>query len=235
MVPHTRGAHQGGEQGHFLCNRRDVGLSVRPDLTAGGAAMVPIESLRREHRLIVAVLDAAEYEAEQIARRGGFDAADSRRLYGFLPGFCPRLPRGQRGVSSLCLPRTTDGDLHQLSLVPFLRGYDECRRELQAIANLLLPSIQGDYWTALALAEHIRSYCQQMRSHIEREENEVFALAEAVLKPADEEALIHEFRVLTGKVGMEVIHRQRQIARALSHYSEPETACSSDVLEIHFG
>lgn len=197
--------------------------------------MVPIESLQREHRLITTVLDAAEFEAEQITRRGGFDAATVGGFMDFLRVFVHGLHGIKEEYHLFVYLERRMVTSNQLSLVPLLRGYDECRRELQSIANLLLPSIQGDYWTALALAEHIRSYCQRMRAHIDREETEVFPLAEAILKPADELALIEEFRALAGKVGIDVIHRQRQTARALSRISEPEAVSSADLVEIHFG
>jgi len=204
--------------------------------------MVPIETLRREHRLIVAVLDAAEYEAEQIARRGSFDTAVVGGFMDFFRVFVHSLHGAKEEYHLFVFLERRMTASNQLSLVPLLRSYDECRRQLQAIANLLLPSIQGDYWTALSLGEHVSGYCQRMRAQIDREEAEVFPLAESLLKPADEEALMRDFRALSRKVGVDIIHRQRCIARELSrsiHSDAAQWTGSSGGLEgaveIHFG
>lgn len=204
--------------------------------------MVPIETLRREHRLIVSVLDAAEYEVEQIARRGGFDTAVVGGFMDFFRVFVHGL-HGAKEVYHLFvfLERRMVAS-NQRSLVPFLRSYDECRRQLQAIAGMLLPSIQGDYWTALSLSEHVSAYCQQMRAQIDREEAEIFPLAESLLKPGDEEALMRDFRTLSRKVGVDTIHRQRCIARELARSTRLDSAQLAGsvegltgAMEIHFG
>jgi hemerythrin-like domain-containing protein len=196
--------------------------------------MSPVDTLRREHRIILAVLDAAEYEGQQIARRGAFDAAVVGGLLEFLGGFAHALHQAKEERHLFVHLGRRIAPAGRIHLVPLLRCHDECRRRLQAVADLLGPSIQGDYWTALSLSDQIKGYCKHMRAHIDHEETVVFPAAESVLAPLDEQALTREFQAFSHRIGIDAVHKYRRLARDLTRSTHPDP-CLPETVELHFG
>jgi len=198
--------------------------------------MIPIEMLRREHRIILAVLDAAENEARETARRGAFDTMVVGGFMDFFRVFAHGIHHGREEHHLFVLLGRRIASAGQISLVPLLRSHDECRRRLQSIADLLGPCIQGDYWTALSLSDRVDRYCELLRAHIEHEESMLFPIAESVLRPADEVALVKAFQAFTRGVGPEVVHRYRGLARSLARSRKHEFESQwADMTPIHFG
>jgi hemerythrin-like domain-containing protein len=182
-----------------------------------GVIMSPTRVLQGEHRIICEVLTAAEREAQEMSCRGAFDTAVLGGMMDFLQHFlhgCHHI-REERYLFVSLQRRIRPAE--QISLVPLLRAHDECRRRLNAIAALLLPAIREDYWTVVTLADQLTTYCEQMRAHIEQEEQVMFPLAEAVLRPADRKDLLEQFRMLTlREMGLETYRKYCRLARELS-------------------
>jgi hemerythrin-like domain-containing protein len=202
-----------------------------------GAAMEPIHSLKKEHAIILGVLEAAEHEVQEMRRRGAYDAAMIGGMLDFFRNFVHRCHqiKEERFLFVRLQRRISPGE--GVSLVPLLRCHDDGRRQLNLIANMLLPAIQEDYWTVMTLADYVATYLELLRAHIEREEELLFPLAESHLTAEDAEELEHQFHdFILHEFGPDEYRRHRRLARELTQQLPSEqVGMTTDWSSVHLG
>lgn len=158
--------------------------------------MKATETLKSEHRVIEPVLECLTLAADQFRRGGPFEARTVRRVIEFAREFADRchhvkeewklLPSLQGRVSP------SDRELVETMFIE----HATVRSHVSAMADALPKAERGDAIARAAVAEHARQYADLLRRHIETEDQRVFVLADVLLTPADQQALVDAFELI---------------------------------------
>jgi hemerythrin-like domain-containing protein len=164
------------------------------------------EVLRDEHALILRALDTLEYATDQLERGDALAESWWTALVAWLRAFADRghdareeraffptmalagVPVGRRGPLGALQRQHEEGR----ALIEVMAGSDPARRAMAA-----------------------RRYVALVRSHIDGEQRLLFPLAEAVLAPAAQRAILREFEALDAELGREATlgHAERALGR----------------------
>jgi len=146
-----------------------------------------IEVLRHEHDAILMALDILDRIVDA-AKHGRIDSEDAVSFVGFLKEFADKCHHGKE--EGLLFPAMigagapTEGGPVSVMLEEHERGRALVAAMVAACDPVLRPEAFGDAAAA---------YTAHLRMHIEKENTELFPLAERIIDPATLEALISKF------------------------------------------
>ncbi len=175
------------------------------------------DDLIHEHKIILAIMEAAEREARSIQTTGKVNTATLNKIVDFCQVFLDRCHHGkeeeylfplleQRGVARQGGP-----------IGVMLHEHETGRQRLQAIAATLPPAGSGDQQAAVALADELMAYAALLRAHIDKENNVLFPMAERLFSPVDQEVLVQAFaKHEAEEIGAGVHERYHQLAHELA-------------------
>lgn len=179
--------------------------------------MTPTETLRHEHQMIVHVLDAVEKEVDSIRQSGTVHVPLVREMLDFFRNFVDHCHHTkeehhlftsmhQHGMS------TTSGPLAVM-----LHEHDQGRACIQAILKALPSQGEPDEAAAAVIADNLSRYASLLRSHIDKENNVLYPMADRLLSEADQEALAGAFdRVEAEEIGEGVHEKYHQWVHELA-------------------
>jgi hemerythrin-like domain-containing protein len=153
--------------------------------------------LREEHRWIQRLLQCLEAVSLDSERRGRLEAESTAELLALLTHFAdglhqereecclfPRLLARARTVTE----RTDIGRL--------CGEHEEERRAMGRLGHELLGAIWGESRSLLDFQREARRYVELQRSHLAHENRELLPLAETLLTPEDDQAVLRGFTAL---------------------------------------
>lgn len=178
--------------------------------------MTPTEVLKHEHKIVLAVLDGAESEAQNIQATGAVDTEKVAKILDFLRTFVDRChhAKEERELFPKLQERGMPGDTGPIAVM--LHEHTLGRGEVAAIADALDGFTGGDAAAAAPLAAHLLGYAKLLREHIEKENNVLFVFADKILTPADQEDLLKAFEAIeSGEIGGGVHEQYHQFAHEL--------------------
>jgi hemerythrin-like domain-containing protein len=164
--------------------------------------MKATQILRQEHEAILKMLDTAENVAENLENSQPVPAATLAQILEFLQVFADRCHHGKE--EDLLFPALTAKGLPErggpvgVMLFEHEQGRALIRRMIEAFAGYAdNPAPSGMQWASAA-----REYIALLRSHIQKENNILFVMAERLLSDAELEEMGQAFdRVETEKIG----------------------------------
>ncbi len=181
--------------------------------------MKPTDTLKHEHKIVLAVLDGAEREARSIQATGKVDADKVAKIVDFFRTFvdkCHHSKEEQRLFPQL-EERGMPHDDGPIAVM--LYEHTLGRNETAAIADTMNKLSGGDVGAAEALAEHLLAYAKLLREHIDKENNILFAMADRILTPADQDELSAAFDAIEAEEIGEGVHEQyHQFAHELMNH-----------------
>lgn len=178
--------------------------------------MKPTDILKHEHQIVLAVLDGAECEARNIQATGAVDAAKAAQTVDFLRIFVDKChhSKEERQLFPKLQERGMPGDTGPIAVM--LHEHTLGRKEVSAIAVALGKFNNGDSSAAKLIAEHLLAYADLLRSHIDKENNVLFMMADQILTPVDQEELYAAFEAIeVEEIGEGVHEHYHQFAHEL--------------------
>lgn len=173
--------------------------------------MTPTEILRHEHQMVLRVLDAAEKEAASIRRNGTVHVPLVREMVDFFRNFVDRCHHAKEEKHLFSVMHQQGMSLESGPLAVMLHEHDQGRACIQAILNAIPQEGEPDEAAATTIAENLSRYASLLRSHINKEDNVLYPMADRLLSDADQEALTEAFdRVEADEIGEGVREKHHQ-------------------------
>lgn len=164
--------------------------------------MKPIETLKNEHRIIEQVLDCLERMAERSATEGRLDGDAAREAIGFFRTFADRCHHGKE-ESHLFPAMEARGLRGKSRPTDVMRGEHALGREMIFELDRTIAGAEGGNHESCEKFRNLaRSYTALLRAHIEKEDSCLFPMAEQILSPSDQAAMVCTFaRVEQDEIG----------------------------------
>lgn len=170
--------------------------------------MKPTDTLKHEHEIVLAVLKGAEREADSILATGKVDTEKTDRMLDFFRVFVDKCHHSKE--ERRLFPRLEERGMPHNGgpIAVMLYEHTLGRNEIAAIADALDKFKAGDARAAEPLAEHLIAYIKILREHIEKENDILFAMADRILTPADQDELSAAFDDIEAEEIGEGVHEQ---------------------------
>jgi hemerythrin-like domain-containing protein len=180
--------------------------------------MTATEDLRHEHRIILAIMDAADREAHSIRATGQADIATLDKIMDFCQVFIDRCHHGKE--EEYLFPRMAEKGVarEQGPLGVLLHEHEAGRQRVKDMAAALPQAGAGVREAVAAVLASLEAYSVLMRAHIDKENNVLFPMADRLLNPAEQQALLQAFaKHEAEEIGAGVHERYHQLAHELAH------------------
>ena len=179
--------------------------------------MRPTEILTDEHRVILAVCDAAEREARAMRAAGATDAERVERMVDFFRNFADRCHHAKEEDLLFVTMAQRGFPTDSGPMVMMLHEHRASRANVAAVADNLAAAAAGDAASVTAVADNLLAYASLLRSHIYKEDNILYPMANQAFSETDQAALAAEFaRVERDIIGADVQETYRRVARELA-------------------
>jgi len=182
----------------------------------------PTETLRHEHSVVLLVVGAAERESASIRERGAADRDRVGKMVDFFKGFVDLCHHAKEEKHLFPLVRERAPDAAAL-VDALLAEHEEGRRHVREVGASLDAAAAGDGPAKAVAAGHLSDYAALLRTHIEKEDNDLFVRADVALTSDDEATLAEAFeRVETEETGAGVHEKYHAVAHELAGLPAPE-------------
>ena len=170
----------------------------------GRQATSPTDELVREHAVVGLAIAAMEREAARIRETGEIDADGVQRMVEFTREFTDGCHHEKEERLLFPLMERLD-EQTRAPIAVMLQEHDGARRRIANIAGALDAARGGDAAARRIVADNLAGYASLLYSHIAKENNVVFPLADRVLGDGEQRDLAAEFDRVD-----EQTHAQRQ-------------------------
>lgn len=155
--------------------------------------MTATEVLQHEHKIILKVLDAVRREAQAIADTGKIKVERLDKILDFFRVFVDRCHHGKE--EEYLFPKMQERGLpaDKGPIPVMLHEHAGGRNTVKAISEALARAQQGDSQALAAVAANLAILDEHLRGHIDKENEVLFPMADKVLTPEDQQALIAAF------------------------------------------
>jgi hemerythrin-like domain-containing protein len=180
--------------------------------------MTATDDLKHEHKIILVIMDAADREARSIKATGKVNAATLNKMVDFWRVFIDRCHHGKE--EEYLFPKLEEKGVarEQGPIGVLLQEHEAGRQRVKAIAASLPQAGAGDPQTVAALAANLEAYSALLRAHIDKENNVLFPMADRLLSPEDQQALLQAFtKHEAEEIGPGVHEKYHQLAHELAH------------------
>lgn len=173
--------------------------------------------LKDEHKLILMVLEAAEKEIRSITATGKITTDKVEKIIDFCRVFIESCHNAKE--EEYLLPKMQErGEVGNRGLLKtILEEHDEGRHLVQLIAQALPQARACGFPSCVAaVTANLKAYGDLLRAHIDKEDNILFPLADRLLTPEDQKAILASFeKHETEEVGIGVHERYHRLALEL--------------------
>jgi len=178
--------------------------------------MKPTEELKHEHKVILLVLEGAERQAGKSA---GADLGQVGEMVEFFTNFVDRCHHAKE-ERHLFVKMEERGIPHDGRISVMLDEHDQGRKLVAAIKKGLSAALAGNGAAAEALRADLLAYARLLRSHIDKEDNILYPMADSVFTAEDQRGLEEAFKkVESEEIGEGVHEKYHQLAHRLAQGS----------------
>ena len=187
--------------------------------------MRPTETLSREHALVILVTKEAEQEVRYMRDTGEYRKEEVGELVDFFEFFTEAChdPKEERLLFARLCKRGLSRDTGILA--QFYREHEEFTTRLRDIEQWLRKDKKDGPLDVGELADQLEAYLNLMRSHVARENEHLFALADGMLTDEDQEELERAFEAVESEEVAEGIH-EKYSSSPVSWPARPPRPCS---------
>lgn len=182
--------------------------------------MTATEILKHEHKIILKVLDAVRHEAQVIGDTGNLNREKLDQILDFFRVFVDRCHHGKE--EEYLFPNLEKRGLpaNQGPIPVMLHEHEGGRNAVKAISEALAQARQGDAAATEAVAVNLAILDEHLRSHIDKENQVLFPMADKILTPEDQQALVGSFeKHEADEIGAGVHEKYHQLAHELAQGS----------------
>ncbi|MGQ9731429.1 MAG: hemerythrin domain-containing protein [Candidatus Zipacnadales bacterium] len=168
--------------------------------------MIPTQTLKHEHQIILMVLDAAEREVGRIQDSGTVNADTLEKIVDFFRNFADRCHHAKEETQLFAKMQEhgMPGDRGPIAVM--LVEHDEGRRRVRAVAEALPEARRGDALATASITANLLAYVQLLRAHIDKEDNILYPMADQLFTPGDQRALTEAFEKIEAEEIGEGVH-----------------------------
>lgn len=178
--------------------------------------MMPTEELKHEHQVILLVLAGAERQAR---RPGEADLAQIGEMIEFFVNFVDRCHHSKE-EKHLFVKMEERGIPHDGPIRVMLDEHDQGRRLVTAMKKSLSEAWAGSGAATEALRNDLIAYVRLLRSHIDKEDNILYPMADSAFTVEDRRSLEEAFKkVESEEMGEGVHEKYHQLAHRLAQGS----------------
>ncbi len=159
------------------------------------------EILRREHEGIIKVLEVLEASANRLERGENVPDSVLNGMIEFMRIFVDRCHHGKEETALFPLLESR-GIPRQGPIGVMLMDHEQGRALARALGEAIEGVKGGEVPAGKRFAQVARQYSAHLRSHIDKENNVLFVMAESVLSPDEQTRLADDFeRIELEKIG----------------------------------
>jgi len=179
--------------------------------------MIPTETLKHEHQIILMVLDAAEREAQSIQDRGEVQADKIEKMLDFFRNFADHCHHAKEEELLFVKMQERGMPVRGGPIAVMLQEHDEGRQRVRAVAEALPQARSGGASALASVRSNLLAYIQLLRAHIDKEDNVLYPMADRLFTPEDQRALTKAFeKVEAEEIGEGVHEKYHQLAHDLA-------------------
>ncbi|MDP2857785.1 MAG: hemerythrin domain-containing protein [Bacillota bacterium] len=166
------------------------------------------EVLKTEHRAIERMLAVLETAAQRLEQGQRVRPDMLREAVDFVRNFADRCHHSKEEEN--LFPRLEARGVPREGgpIAVMLSEHEQGRAHVGAMAGAIDAYEGGDESAALTIAENARAYVELLREHIMKEDNVLFARADRVLSPADQQELEQRFEQIETEVMGPGVHER---------------------------
>jgi len=179
--------------------------------------MTPTETLEHEHQVILFVLAGAEREAQAMQSNGRINVERVETMLDFFRNFADRCHHAKE--EKLLFPRLQERGMPSDGgpIAAMLHEHDQGRAYLKAVSDSLPKAGEGDPRAIHMVAMNLASYVALLRTHIDKENNVLFPMADQLLSDSDRTSLSEAFdKVEREEIGEGTHERYHRLAHELA-------------------
>jgi hemerythrin-like domain-containing protein len=179
--------------------------------------MTATEILKHEHTIVLKVLDAVRHEAQAIANTGKLNVEKLDKILDFFRVFVDQCHHGKEEEYLFPTMEKRGIPADKGPIPVMLQEHTGGRNTVKAIIEALDRARQGDAAATEAVAANLSILDEHLRSHIEKENEVLFPMADKVFTPEDQQALIASFEKHEAEeIGAGVHEKYHQLAHELA-------------------
>ena len=180
-------------------------------------AMTATEVLKHEHKIIVKVLGAGRGEAQAIADTGKLNVEKLDKILDFFRVFVDQCHHGKEEEYLFPTMEKRGIPADKGPIPVMLHEHVGGRNTVKAISEALARARLGDSAAMEKVAANLAILDEHLRSHIDKENEVLFPMADKVFTPEDQEALIASFEKHEAEeIGEGVHEKYHQLAHELA-------------------
>lgn len=155
--------------------------------------MTATEILKHEHQAILIVIAAAENEARAIAETGKMHVDKVRQMADFLTNFVDRCHHSKEEKHLFAAMHAHGMPMDSGPLAVMLREHEQGRVHVRAIAAAVGETGIPAGASARKVRDELFAYAALLRSHIDKEDNVLYPMADRLLTANEQNALTQAF------------------------------------------
>ena len=179
--------------------------------------MTATEILRHEHKIILKVLETVRHEAQAIADTGKLNVKNLNKMLDFFRVFVDQCHHGKEEeyLFPTMEKRGIPADKGPIPIM--LHEHIGGRNAVKALSEALAQVRQGDVEATGAVAVNLAILDEHLRSHIDKENEVLFPMADKVFTPEDQQTLVASFEKHEAEeIGAGVHEKYHQLAHELA-------------------
>ncbi|MDD5678924.1 MAG: hemerythrin domain-containing protein [Kiritimatiellae bacterium] len=164
--------------------------------------------LKHEHQAILLVIGAAEKEVDYIEKTGQIHAKTVREMADFFKSFVDRCHHAKEEKHLFVMMHERGMSLETGLLAVLLREHEQGRTYSRAIAAAVAGRGAPGAAAILKARENLDAYARLLRAHIDKEDNDLYAMADRILNTHDQKSLCDAFDKVEAEQIGEGVHER---------------------------
>jgi hemerythrin-like domain-containing protein len=175
--------------------------------------MTPTEILKHEHQVILKVLN----RVDQLAQPGtALDPVELAEIVDFIRTFADRCHHGKEENQLFALMAERGFSFEFGPLAVMMADHETGRSHVRAVAGELEKAQAGLALDEGVVRRNLGAYSELLRGHIYKEDNILYAMADAHLSPEDQQALAEAFEKVEAEMGEGTHEKYHALAHRLA-------------------
>ncbi len=170
--------------------------------------MKATEILMHEHQAILLVIDAAEKEVAFMKETGRIHAETIREMADFFKNFADRCHHAKEEKHLFALMHERGMPMEVGPLAVMLDEHEQGRAHVRAVAEAVAGKGEPTADAVRIAEENLAAYAELLRAHIDKEDLILYPMADRLLTPADQEALVDAFDKVEAEELGEGVHEK---------------------------
>ena len=179
--------------------------------------MTATEILKHEHKIVLKVLDAVRHEAKVIGDTGKLNVEKLDKILDFFRVFVDQCHHGKEEEYLFPTMKKRGIPADKGPIPVMLHEHIGGRNAVKAISEDLARVRRGETTATEAVATNLAILDEHLRSHIDKENEVLFPMADKIFTPEDQQALVASFEKHEAEeIGEGVHEKYHQLAHELA-------------------